>query len=184
MCCFHHGHRLPPARVRVVGCRSPPLQPERTTAASLPLADNFSILTFFNFFLKITHDKYYLHPMTSLAASGGVARQPAFAAPHWPAAAREKGVGPGLPRHPAWRGSAKSRGPARPPFFFFLLLPFFLSRPKLPRRRRRRRWQEHPQIRRFVVGIVWKIDPCILGRYCPYLILVLALNFFGFCMYR
>jgi hypothetical protein len=49
--------------------------------------DNFSILTLFLiYFLKLTSGKYYLHPVTSLAAPGGVAWQASFAAPH--AAAR------------------------------------------------------------------------------------------------
>jgi hypothetical protein len=47
--------------------------------------DNFLILTFFNLFIKITPVKHYLLPVTPLAAPGGVARQPAFAAPHAPA---------------------------------------------------------------------------------------------------
>jgi hypothetical protein len=48
---------------------------------------------FFNFnlfeklFLKITPGKHYLHPVTPLAP-GGVARKPAFAAPH--AVARQR----------------------------------------------------------------------------------------------
>jgi hypothetical protein len=44
--------------------------------------DNFLILTFFNLFLKITPGEFYLHLVTPLAAPSGVARQPAFAAPH------------------------------------------------------------------------------------------------------
>jgi hypothetical protein len=55
-----------------------PHQALRTTR--LHAADNFLILTFFKLFIKITPHKHYLHLVTPLAAPGGVARQPAFAA--------------------------------------------------------------------------------------------------------
>jgi hypothetical protein len=76
---------------------------------------------FFNFnrfliLFKNNSGKHYLHPVTPLAAPGGVARHapPHAAVPRWTSAARGAGVGPRLPRHPAWRGSAGSTGPAWP----------------------------------------------------------------------
>jgi hypothetical protein len=74
-----------------------------------------------------------LHRVTLLAAPHAAARQPCHAGR--PRCARQAWARPcratctgaaGLPRHPAWRSSAGSRGPARPPFFL-LLSPFFSS---------------------------------------------------------
>jgi hypothetical protein len=47
--------------------------------------------------------------------------------------------------------------------------PFLLPppSPELVRQYRRRRQPAHPLLRRFVVGIVWEIDPCILGKVLP-----------------
>jgi hypothetical protein len=108
---------------------------KKHTAKSNPVPDLGHFLNF-NLFLIIFKN----NPWQTLFALGdpfGRARQRDAAAslcratcsgaaevPRWPAAARAPGVGPGLPRHPAWRGSAGSSGPARPPFF--LLLPFFI----------------------------------------------------------
>jgi hypothetical protein len=102
----------------------------------------FLILTFSKLILKLTPAKYYLHPVTPLAAPGGVAWQASFAVPHaaarqgchasqawhagqtWAQACRATcSSTAALPRHPTWRGSVETTGPARPPFFF--LLPFF-----------------------------------------------------------
>jgi hypothetical protein len=111
--------------------------------------------------------------------------------PRWPAATREADVGPGLPRHMHRRGSlaapprlARQRQAYRRGLAPFLPPPHFLLLPEPACISRRRRRPAHPQIRRFVVGIVWEIDPRILRKVLPYLISVLALNFAGFCMYR
>jgi hypothetical protein len=142
---------------------------------------NFNL--FFIFF-KITFDKHYLHLVTPLAAPGGMARQPTFAAPHAVARERCHAGQPrpagqawardchatctgsvGLPRHPAWRGSDKSRGRARPPFFFFL--PLFSPRPELPLPRTAaggRRPPIRPQIGGFGVGKVGEFVPRVLVK--------------------
>jgi hypothetical protein len=144
----------------------------------------FLILTFSKLILKLTPAKYYLHPVTPLAAPGGVAWQASFAVPHaearqgchasqawhegqtWARACRATcSSTAALPRHPAWRGSVETTGPARPPFFF--LLPFFSPSleaappltvaPPIP-----------AQIGGFGVGKVGEIVPRLLVKVFPY----------------
>jgi hypothetical protein len=85
---------------------------------------------FFNFNFLIN---FKINPCKILFAPGDpfgrATCSGAAGVPRWLAAAREADVGPGLPRHMHWRGSAESTGPARPPFFF-LLLPLVSPRPE------------------------------------------------------
>jgi hypothetical protein len=83
-----------------------------------------------------------------------------------------RGPGPAAPHAPTRQpcratplgvvvlGQQGLRGP-------FLLPPPFLPLPEPACISRRRRRPAHPQIRRFVVRIVWEIDPCILEKVLP-----------------
>jgi hypothetical protein len=142
----------------------------------------FFILTFFKLILKLTSGKHYLHPVTlgrawRRGAAGLLCRATCSGAagvPRWLAVARGADVGMGLPRHMHRRGrlaapprmarqrQAYKRGPAP-----FLPPPPFLPLPEPTCISRRSCRPAHPQIWRFVVGIVWEIDPRILGKALP-----------------
>jgi hypothetical protein len=157
---------------------------KKHTAKSYPVPDLGHFLNF-NLFLIIFKN----NPWQTLFALGdpfGRARQRDAAAslcratcsgaaevPRWPAAARAPGVGQGLPHHMRQRSSlaappclGRQRRVNRVRAAPFLPPPPFLPLPE-PACIRRRRRPAHPQIQRFVVGIVWEIDPYILGKVLP-----------------
>jgi hypothetical protein len=154
--------------------------------------DNFLILTFFLIIFKNNPWQILYAPGDPFGrawlrgAAASLSRATCIGAvevPCWPAAARALGAGPGLPCHMHRRGNLESSGPARPPFF--LLLPFFLC-PSSPASGgdATAAGRHTPKSGDLWWGKCGKSTPVSLGRYCPYLISVLALSFPGFCMYR